>query len=501
MQKTGKTAFQNGDTSAIVKLYRNIQPPAFRPHITFAGVVMNFPKNFLWGCATSSYQIEGAAEEDGKTPSIWDTFTHEKNRIRDNRNGDTACDHYHRYKEDLQIMAEMGIKAYRFSISWPRVMSYDADAQQVNGSENRKGMDFYDRLIDGLLEKNIEPWITLYHWDLPLEIERRGGFRNRDCRYWMADYASRIAKRFGDRVQHFITINEAPCIIGTGYMEGRFAPGLTLSVKEGLNAAHNLLLAHGSMVQALRAAAPQKIQVGFVHCGAAHYPASESEEDIAAYRRAQSAVEVKPGVPDMSSLTYWLDPVYKGTYPRAAWESFPDDMPVIRNGDMELISTPTDFHGHNVYNGSPIAADTTKPDGWRIVPFSAGYSKTAAGWPVTPESLKWLPQFLSERYKKPVYITENGMSGTDRIFLDGKVHDPQRIDFTSRYLQNLAAAIKAGADVRGYFHWSLLDNFEWASGYTERFGLVYVDYETGRRIPKDSAEWYAAVIRSNGSAL
>jgi beta-glucosidase len=466
---------------------------------------MTFPEHFIWGSATASYQVEGASSEDGRQPSIWDAYAAEKGRIADGCSGDDGCDQYHHMKEDVQLLSDLRIPNYRFSVSWPRVLSFDADCRggAVKGIPNEKGIAYYDRLIDELLSKNITPWLTVYHWDLPLELERKGGFRNRDCMYWMEEYASLIAKRYGDRVSNFFTINEMPCVIG-GYENGGFAPGLKLSQPELLNIAHNILLCHGTAARTLRSLLGRKANIGFAHCGEALYPASESAADREACRKAQlfPARKTADGYAfDSGNLTYWCDPIHFGAYPEEAVRLFGKDMPAIRDGDMELISTPVDFHGQNIYTGRCVAADCTKPEGYRYVENYAGFPKTAANWPVTPQSLRWLPSLLSERYKKPVIISENGLSCADVPSPDGAVHDPQRIDFTRRYLCELGKTVTDGADIRGYFHWSLLDNFEWARGYQERFGLVYVDYRTKQRIPKDSALWFRSVIDTNGSAL
>ena len=474
---------------------------------------MNFPKDFVWGAATASYQIEGAAEEDGRQPSVWDAFSHEKGKTRDGYTGDIACDHYHHQKEDIQLLSDLGIKNYRFSVAWPRILNYQSayGPQAVKGTVNQKGLDFYDRLIDGLLEKGITPWMTLFHWDLPMELEHRGGWRNREIMYWAADYAEIIARKYGDRVKNFFTINEMPCVLG-GY-DSWMAPGLKVSQKELLNVTHNLLLTQGTMAKVLRQNTPAGSQIGFAHCGAAPFPLTDSQEDVEAFRKAVVIYEGHPeyyapkkgsGRYLSDSLTYWCDPIYLGHYPEGAQEAFGKDMPQILDGDMKIISEPLDFHAQNIYQGPAICAPVAEEDkcqGFSIQRFAQGYPITAAKWPVTPRSMNYFTRFINERYKKPVYISENGLSGADVISLDGKCHDPQRIDFTHRYLKELGKAIEAGADIRGYFHWSLMDNFEWARGYEERFGMVYVDYETQVRTPKDSAYWYKNVIETNGAGI
>lgn len=466
----------------------------------------NFPKDFIWGVATSSYQIEGASREDGKVDSIWDEFTKIPGKIEDGQSGQTACDHYHRYKEDVQLIKNLGVSAYRFSISWPRVLSYDG--KSTSGAVNQKGLDFYDRLIDELLKCGIDPWITLYHWDLPHALELKGGWRNRDIMNWIADYTALVTQKFSDRVSHFFTLNEMPCILG-GYM-GWMAPGLNCSQKEHLNIVHNILLSHGNMVRAIRANAKQNALVGCAHNGLGNYPATDSKEDEEAFLSAMNCIEANPHRYEpkehtkyflSDSLIYYLDPIHFGTYPKQAFDIFKDEMPEIKDGDMEIISTPVDMQGINIYEGRPIEKnpdyqnDNPVSQTWRVKPFPAGMRQTAARWPVTPESMNRYFRFISERYKKPVYVSENGMSSADVISSDGKCHDPQRIDFTERYLRSLETAVKNGADVKGYFHWSLLDNFEWSHGYKERFGLVHVDYETQERTPKDSYYWFKEMIQ------
>lgn len=465
---------------------------------------MNFSKDFIWGAATASYQIEGAAGLDGRVPSIWDEFSRTPGKIRDGYSGETACDHYHHFKEDIQLLKNLGVNAYRFSIAWPRLFSYEMEQGVLKPSLNQKGFDFYDRLIDEILSNGIEPWVTLYHWDLPQALENIGGWRNRDIMNWIADYAGAFTKHFSDRINHFFTLNEMPCILG-GYM-GWMAPGLKVSQKEHLNIIHNMLLSHGNMNRAIRANAKQNVQVGFAHNGLGNYPASDSKEDIEAFVKAMNCIEGSNSAyaPEEGtgrimgdSLIYYLDPVHLGKYPEKAFTIFKDQMPEIKDGDMEIISTPTDMQGINIYEGKPIASGSTpgtKNDGWHVARFPMGMDITAAKWPVTPKSMNHYFKFISDRYKKPIYVSENGMSNADIVSSDGKCHDPQRIEFTERYLEELSKGISSGADVRGYFHWSLLDNMEWANGYMERFGLVHVDYTTQKRTPKDSYYWYKDII-------
>lgn len=450
---------------------------------------MSFRDDFVWGAAAASYQIEGAAREDGKGPSVWDQMCREPGRIWQGQNGDVACDHYHRYAEDVALMKAVGLKAYRLSISWPRVIPDGA------GKVNDKGLAFYDRLIDELLGAGVQPWVTLFHWDYPWSLFCRGGWLNRDSSDWFAEYARVVVERLSDRVTDWMTLNEPQCFIGLGHRTGRHAPGLRLDMHDVLLASHNALLAHGKGVQAIRAASAGACRVGFAPTGGLHYPVSDSQADVEAARKATFAVR-----PDnVMGNAWWSDPIFLGHYPEEGGEVYGDKLPSIADGDMETIAQPLDFYGVNHYSGVPVRAGG---DGQAVeVPHAEGHSLTAFRWFVTPEALYWLAKFLYERYGKPIVVTENGMSNVDWVSMDGKVHDPQRIDFTRRYLRQLKRAADDGVDVRGYFHWSIMDNFEWAEGFKERFGLIYVDYPTGRRIPKDSARWYSEVIASNGKNL
>ena len=445
-----------------------------------------FPENFMWGAATSSIQIEGVAPESGKGKNIWDEFSHIPGKTKDGYTPDVACSHFYRYKEDVQIMKQMGIQAYRFSIDWSRVIPDGV------GKVNEKGLQFYSDLINELLENNIEPYVTLYHWELPLALHHKGGWLNDEIVEWFGNYAALIAKNFGNRVKHFFTINEPQCFIGLGYLQGVHAPGYKCSVADTLRMSHNVLKAHGCAVQMLREYAPDA-KVGFAPTCGIPYPASDKAEDVEAAR------QVMFSVPESDNWTWnvpwWSDPVLLGHYPEEALRRFHKELPNITKEDLKLISEPIDIYGQNIYNGWMVKmGDDGKPV---TVSRYQGFPTTATGWPITPECLYWGPKFLYERYQKPIYITENGISCNDVISLDGKIHDAGRIDFEERYLAQLNRVIQDGADIRGYFYWSLMDNFEWSEGYTQRFGLVYVDYRTGERIPKDSARWYQKVIENN----
>ena len=452
-------------------------PPGFR-----------FPEGFRWGAAAASYQIEGAANEDGKGPSVWDMFCRKPGAVWEGHNGDVACDHYHRYEEDVLLMKAMGLKAYRLSVSWPRVLPAGT------GAVNEAGIAFYERLIDALLEAGIEPWITLFHWDYPLELYYRGGWLNPETVEWFGEYAELVTRRFSDRVKNFMTFNEPQVFVGAGHMEGRHAPGDQLAFREVLRAGHHVLLAHGQAVQAMRAAAVSPIRIGYAPVGLISLPATNSREDVLAARQATFSITGRTAWTN----TWWMDPVYLGSYPEDGLALYGADAPVVRAGDLELISQPLDFFGVNLYQGTYVKAGEQGPE---IVKRPIGSPITAFDWAVTEEVTHFGPKVLWERYQKPVVITENGISCRDWIALDGKVHDADRIDFTARHLISLGRAIDEGVPVEGYFHWSLIDNFEWGHGYKHRFGLVFCDYPTQRRVPKDSADWYAKVIASNGATL
>ena len=449
---------------------------------------MGFAKDFVWGAATSSYQIEGTGRDSGKGQNIWDVFTKEPGRVYEGHTGDIACDHYHRFREDVAYMKELGLKGYRFSIDWSRVLP------EGTGKVNEKGIDFYNALIDELLEQGIEPYITLYHWELPYEIYKRGGWMNPEIVEWFGQYARLVAERFSDRVKYFFTLNEPQCFVGLGFLQGCHAPGVKAPLRDTFEMAHNALKAHGRAVQMLRAYGKQNVQIGYAPTSGMCYPEKETPKDIEAARKALFALP-----DDLSNWTWnvswWSDPVILGKYPEEGMKKYEKYLPVITDEDMKLISQPIDFYGQNIYNGRCIRMGTDgRPEEVRR---PAGFPKTATNWPVTPEALYWGPKFLYQRYRKPIYITENGMACHDTVSQDGKVHDPNRIDFLARYLKNLKRAAEE-IDIRGYFQWSLMDNFEWDKGYAERFGIIYVDFGTQERIWKDSAYWYRDLIRRNG---
>ncbi len=448
-----------------------------------------FPVGFVWGAGAASYQVEGGAYEGGRGTTVWDVMCWTPGKIWDGHTGEVGCDHYHRWREDVQIMKQIGLQAYRFSIAWTRILP------SGQGKTNAEGIGFYDRLVDALLEAGIEPWVTLFHWDYPYELFCKGGWLSPDSPKWFGDYAAVVADALSDRVTKWMTLNEPPCFIGLGLQSGDHAPGLKLGFSEVLRAAHNTLLGHGLAVQALRERCKKKPMIGMAMCGRVTAPVSEDRADVEA---ARSNMFDEFGW-DVWNYALWTDPIFFGRYHENAIRLYGNAMPRVTDNDMKIIAQPLDFYGMNIYScGFVKAGKSGRPE---HVALPVGYGMTTMEWPVTPEALYWGPRFAWERYRKPIVITENGMSNTDWIALDGGVHDPQRIDFLTRYLKEYRRAIEGGVQAIGYFQWSIMDNFEWAHGYKRRFGLVYVDYPSGRRILKDSARWYRDVIRSNGAGI
>lgn len=450
---------------------------------------MSFPANFVWGASTSSYQIEGAWNEDGKGPSIWDVFSQQPGRTWEGGNGNVACDHYHRRKADVDLMAEIGLQAYRFSVSWPRIFP------QGTGTINPAGLDFYDKLVDELLAKNIAPWVTLFHWDYPHALFQRGGWLNPESPRWFERYTEAVVERLSDRVQHWMALNELACFIGLGHLSGDHAPGLKLSLAEVLQAGHHCLLAHGRAVQAIRGHAKRPPVIGWSPVGFACYPATETRENIEAARKA--TLGVFPGA--VWNNRWWGDAALLGHYPDEGLKVYGDAVPKFKSADFDIIHQPVDFYGCNLYSGVCIKAGPTGEPVQQ--PFPPGFPQTFAFWKKTPESFYWGPRFLSEHYKLPIIVTENGMSNCDWLSVDGRVHDATRIEFMNSYLLQLRRAIHDGIDVRGYFAWSLMDNFEWQDGFKQRYGLIHVDYTTQHRTLKDSAVWYRDLIHANGATL
>lgn len=433
------------------------------------------PDGFVWGVSTSSYQIEGAAREDGRGPSIWDTYSSQPGRIENGDTGDIACDHYHRYSEDIALMRELGVAAYRFSVAWPRVLP------QGRGAVNEAGLAFYDRLIDALMAAEIEPWLCLYHWDLPQALDDLGGWSNRDAAGWFADYAALIARRFGDRVKRFATFNEPSVFSLLGYCIGGQAPGI-VSHAMLLRTIHHVNLAHGAAIDVLRANVPHA-SLGIVHNHQPCLPASDTPQDAAAAQKFSA---------------YW-----NGAYPEpqllAHYPPLLVDVmaPYQQPGDLARICRPVDWFGLNHYSPLYVQEFDGNPLGAGFGPTPPEVPRTSIGWPVQPEAFRETLLAIHQRYRLPIYVLENGTANADQIDGNGKVVDQPRIDFLKAYTTAMFEAIKEGADVRGYFVWSLLDNFEWASGYSHRFGITYMDYATQRRIPKASFHWYAQLIKSS----
>ncbi len=450
---------------------------------------MSFPSDFLWGASSAAYQIEGAYNEDGKGPSIWDVLSKEPGIMKRGENGDIACDHYHRFKEDVALMKEIGLKSYRFSISWSRVLPAGT------GKVNEKGLLFYSDLVDELLKAGIKPVVTLFHWDLPHALFERGGWRNPEIVNWFAEYTKVMVEALSDRVEYWITINEPQMFIGLGYLIGAHAPFEKNPPNEMIGISHNVLMAHGAAVKTIRQCAKKKPMVGMAPTGDVYLPLGTEESQI---EEAKSkSFDFNPYAFTMGN-SWWADPVFLGDYPKAAYEIYPEEMKIVKKEDLELISQPLDFYGFNAYNGTTtfgLGEDNYTEYGY------PGSPKTTCGWDVTPEVLYWSPKFLYERYQTPIMVTENGMAGMDWVSLDGHVHDMQRQDYLHRYLLQLQKAMEEGIPVLGYHCWSLLDNLEWNRGYDMRFGLIYVDYRTQERTIKDSAFWYRKVIESNGERL
>ncbi|MFD4608899.1 GH1 family beta-glucosidase [Streptomyces sp. NPDC058440] len=437
------------------------------------------PQDFRWGTATSAYQIEGAVAEDGRSPSIWDTFSHTPGKIDNDDHGDTACDHYHRWREDVALMGRLGVNSYRLSIAWPRVMP-DGD-----GPVNPKGLDFYDELIDGLLAAGITPSVTLYHWDLPQALQDRGGWPERETAEHFAAYASVVAERLGDRVSHWTTLNEPLCSAWIGHLEGKMAPGLT-DLTAAVRASYHLLLGHGLAAQAIRAVT-SGAEVGIVNNLSTVFPASDSPEDQAAARRHDGHVN-----------RWWLDPVHGRGFPADMREVYGVDLPE-RPGDLDIIAAPLDWLGLNYYFPATVADD---PDG--PVPHARSVRRpdvprTGMDWEIDASGIETLLLRLTHEYgARKLYVTENGSAFPDTVGPDGTVDDPERRDYLVGHLAACASAARKGAPLAGYFAWSLLDNFEWAYGYAKRFGLVHVDYATQARTIKTSGHSYAEIVRAHG---
>jgi beta-glucosidase len=444
---------------------------------------MKFPEGFLFGVATAAYQIEGAVSEDGREPSIWDTFCRTPGKVHHGDTGDIACDHYHRVESDLDLLSELGVDAYRFSIAWPRVLP------NGSGQVNQKGLDFYKRMLDGLHRRAIAPMVTLYHWDLPQTLEDRGGWRNRDTAQYFADYAAIVAEAFGEEVPFWITLNEPWCSAFVGHLEGRHAPGAT-DLETAVHAAHHLLLAHGLGVQALREANVNG-SVGITLNLSDVTSASDRPEDVNAAARV-----------DGFENRWFLDPIFKASYPddMVNWYGNKVDLSPLRDSDLEIIASPIDFLGVNFYEYHVVEADEADPvNGAKKL--EPAPPVTGSGLSVRPQSLAATLTRVAEEYTRlPLYVTENGAVYNDYVTPEGRVDDPERAEYLERYVYAIRQCAEGGIDVRGYFAWSFLDNFEWAFGYSLRFGLVYVAFSTQTRIMKSSGIWYRDLIASQRHA-
>ena len=477
----------------LLKLFGAAVPPAafLRPVPGMAKCESNstiinpcsFPKGFLWGSAASAYQVEGAADEDGRGPSIWDTFSHTPGRTFHGDTGDVADDVYHRYREDIQLMKSRGLMSYRFSISWSRIIP------DGTGTVNMKGMDYYQRVVDALLEAGIVPFCTLFHWDLPQTLQDKGGWQSRDTAKAFADYAGLVAGKLSDRVKYFMTMNEISSFV-SGYVDSKSAPGLHVSPAELAQLTHHAVLAHGMGVQAIRAAAHAGTEVGIADNVVPTTPVIETAEHIKAAAKA---------IREENARIFTV--IQEGKYPEAYLERLGKAAPRFNAEEMRTIASPLDFVGLNVYTPSYVrAADSLQ--GYEILPFPASYPRMYSSWlTIGPEALYWTPKLVAEVWKpRKIYITENGASAEDSLTPEGTVLDTGRVMYLRNYLMHLQRAVTEGVPVRGYFLWSFLDNFEWSDGYQRRFGIHYVDFATQKRTPKLSAEFYRQVIKRNGLA-
>lgn len=438
-----------------------------------------YPPGFLWGCATAAYQVEGAVHEDGRKPTVWDVFAHTPGKIYHNENGDVADDSYHLYKEDVRLLHDLGAKTYRFSIAWARIFP------DGTGQPNPKGLDYYQRVVDELLAHNITPYVTLFHWDLPAALP--GGWQSRDTSKAFADYAGYVAKHLSDRVHHFMTTNEFVCFTDLGYRTGHFAPGLKLPAREANQVRHHGILAHGLGVQAIRAQARGPVQVGLAENATVCVPVIENAEQIEAARRATR----NENAPFLTTLM-------EGRYIESYLRREGRNAPRVEPGDMEAIGSKLDFVGLNIYTPTYVRADSS-PQGYAILPRPASSPRMASDWLyIGPECIYWGVRNVCDLWHPPaVYITENGCSSDDVVNADGLIEDTDRIMYLRNHLSQLHRATQEGYPVKGYFLWSLLDNFEWDDGYSKRFGIHYVVFKTEKRIPKMSAAWYREVIARN----
>lgn len=451
----------------------NLVTPTTLPHIARA----DFPADFVWGCSTSSFQIEGAAAVDGRTPSIWDQFCLQPGNIRDGSDASVACDHYHRWPEDLNLAKQFGMNAYRFSIAWPRIFP------DASGKPNQAGLDFYSRLVDGMLERGLQPWATLYHWDLPQYLQEQGGWENRATVDAYLSYADVVTRHLGDRIKHWITHNEPWCTAMHGNWDGMHAPGKK-DFKVALQVCHHVMLSHGLAVPLIRANVP-KAQVGIALSLHPLRAASELESDQIAMHRH-----------DGLRNRWFLDPLFGRGYPADVMAHCAAYLPRMEAGDLEVMAAPLDFLGVNYYFPETIAAAPENPPLHTRLKEVAGRERTGFGWEVAPDGMRELLQRIAREYAAiPIYLTENGSSYDDSVETDGSVQDTARRDYFIRHLGALQQARQQGVDVRGYFAWSLMDNFEWAEGYLRRFGMVYIDFATQQRTVKQSGHWFSDFLR------
>ena len=440
-----------------------------------------FPKDFVWGVATASHQIEGAWKKDGKGESIWDRFSHTPGIVKNGHTGEVACDSYHKYKDDIKAMKFMGVKAYRLSTAWPRIIP------NGTGKVNEKGLDYYDRLVDELLKNGISPYITFYHWDLPQKLEDKGGWRVKETSYAYGEFANVVTRRLSDRVKNWMTMNEMICSSVLGYKIGMHAPGAKVSDKVYYQVIHNLMLAHGLGVLAVKMHGDSKCLVGLAHNPNIKIPFDPaSKRDLECAKRAWLE----------GDNAWWLDPIYKGEYPKALWKKYGKDVPKITPEEMRIISTPMDFLGLNIYSGVRVKYNSKVKEGYEHVPYPADHPKTAFNWNIVPESHYYGPKLVDELYNPGrIFITENGASFKDARLHDGSINDLDRVDFMKKYIAAMNKAVLEGVCLKGYFAWTLLDNFEWAEGYNQRFGLFYTDFPTLKRIPKKSAYFYRDLVK------
>lgn len=442
----------------------------------------SYPPGFLWGVATAAYQVEGAVTEDGRGPSIWDTFTHQPGNVIRNDTGDIACDHYHRWESDFELLSDLGVNSYRFSVAWPRIVPDGA------GAANAAGLDFYERLVDDLLERDIAPMVTLYHWDLPEALQQRGGWASRETADHFADYARIVHERLGDRVPYWLTLNEPYCSAFVGHLEGRHAPGIR-DEATAVTALHHLLLGHGKAVEALRADGVTG-DVGITLNLTSVRPASLAEQDVAAARRL-----------DLYENRMFLDPVLRGAYPddAPAYYEGITDFGFVHDGDLETISAPLDYFGINYYERHAVVADPADPvRGWRRVPPE---NPTVSGISVEPRGLREVLERVAHDYTDlPLIVTETGQALFDYASPERTIDDEERVEFYRSHIEAAEEAMRGGVPLMGFYPWSFMDNFEWAWGYGHRFGMYYVDYATQERIPKRSAHWYRDFLRAQAEA-